>query len=90
MLSDELSALWNSGLGNVSHIIGAGQDPVAERPRVVSRIVEFLVKHLMIVDSSPTLSRFFTFRKCTDAILTMMLIGMPEHAFAEQETIGAV
>ncbi len=86
VLSDELLALWNSGLGSVSHIIGAGQDPVAERPRVDSRIVEFLAKHLMIVDSSPTLGRIFAFRTCTDALLTMLLIGMPPQAFVLNKT----
>ena len=74
---DDLMALWNNGLRRVSHIIGADEDPVAERPRVAKRMVKVLVANLMRVDSSPTLSRFFTFRLCTDAMHTMVLLGMP-------------
>ena len=44
-------------------------------------MVEWLVKHLLLVDSSPTLSRFFTFREKTDAMLLMALLGMPPQAF---------
>ena len=49
-------------------------------------MVQFIVKRLMLVDSSPTLSRFFTFRNCTDALLTMLLIGMPPQAFKLHRT----
>ena len=47
---------------------------------MVAKFVQWIVKHLLHVDSSPTLSRFFTFRDCTDRMLTMLLIGMPAHA----------
>jgi len=57
VLPDELVALWNNGLHRLSHVVGAGEDPEAEKPRVVARMVQFIVKRLMIVDSSPTLSR---------------------------------
>ena len=86
VLPDELVALWNNGLHRLSHVVGAGEDPVVEKPRVVQRMVQFIVKRLMLVDSSPTLSRFFTFRNCTDALLTMLLIGMPPQAFVLHRT----
>ena len=86
VLPDELVALWNNGLHRLSHVVGAGEDPEAEKPRVVARMVQFIVKRLMIVDSSPTLSRIFTFRNCTDALLTMLLIGMPPQAFVLHRT----
>ena len=79
-------ALWNNGLHRVSHIIGADEDPVAERPRVAKRMVKLLVAKLLRVDSSPTLSRFFTFRVCTDAMHTMVLLGMPPQAFRLKPT----
>ena len=70
-------ALWNNGLGTMRHRLKLGEDPVEERPRVVNLFVQWVVKHLLHVDSHPTLSRFFTFRGCTDRMLTMLLIGMP-------------
>lgn len=74
-------ALWNNGLGSLRHRLAPGQDPVAERPRLVNDFVQWIVKHLLHVDSHPTLSRFFTFRGCIDRMMTMSLIGMPRHAF---------
>ena len=62
-------------------MLPANQDPTTERPRVVLKFVKWLIKHLLLVDSSPTLSRFFTFRDCTDRMLTMVLLGVPSHAF---------
>ena len=44
-------------------------------------MVEWLVKHLLLVDGSPTLSRFFTFLEKTDAMLLMALLRMPPQAF---------
>ena len=35
---------------------------------------------MLLVDGSPTLTRFFSFRICTDAMLMMVLLGMPSHA----------
>ena len=81
VVPDELISLWNNGLRRLSHIIPADQDAVAERPRVAMSMVQFVVKHLMMVDDKPTLSRFFTFRTCTDAMHTMVLIDMPTQAF---------
>ena len=86
VVPDDLMALWNNGLGRVSHIIRADQDPVAERHRVATSMVKLLVAKLLRVDSSPTLSRFFTFRCCTDAMHTMVLLGLPPHAFRLKTT----
>ena len=36
---------------------------------------------MLLVDGSPTLSRFFTFREKTDAMFLMALLGMPPQAF---------
>ena len=52
---------------------------MAERPGVAKLMVQWLAKHLLLVDGSPTLSRFFTFRAKTDAVLLMVLLGMPRH-----------
>ena len=73
--------LWNNGLGAMRHRLKPGGDPVEERPRVVNLLVQWIVGHLLHVDSHPTLTRFFTFRGCTDRMLTMSLIDMPRHAF---------
>ena len=75
-------ALWNNGCNRrLCHVLPANQDPDTERPRVVLMFVKWLVKHLHHVDSGPTLSRLFTFRDCTDRMLTMVLLGVPSHAF---------
>ena len=74
-------ALWNNGLGSLRHRLAPGQHPVAERPRLVNEFVQWIVKHLLHVDSHPTLNRFFTFRECIDKMMTMTLVGMPQHAF---------
>ena len=79
-------ALWNNGCNRrLCHVLPANQDPDTERPRVVLMFVKWLVNHLLHVDSSPTLSRFFTFRGCTDRMLTMVLLGVPSHAFKLQK-----
>ena len=74
-------ALWNNGLHRLSHVVRIGEDPVVERPRLVREFVQFIVQHLLYVDSAPTLSRFFTCRDCIDRMLGMHLIGMARHAF---------
>ena len=82
VLPDEMLALWNNGCNRrLCLVLPANQDPDAERPRVVLMFVKWLAKHLLHVDSSPTLSRFFTFRDCADRMLTMVLLGVPSHAF---------
>ena len=73
--------LWNNGLHHLSHVVWPGEDPVVERPRLVTEFVKFIVKHFLHVDSAPTLSRFFTCRDCLDRMLAMHLIGMERHAF---------
>ena len=81
VLPDELLTLWNNGLRRMCHVLDAGQDPKTERPRVVALFVQWIVKHLLHVDSRPILTRFFTFRNCTDRMFTMGLIGAPSHVF---------
>ena len=81
VVPDRMLALWNNGLGDLRHRLEPGLDPDEERPRVVSDFVQWIVKHLLHVDSHPTLSRFFTFRGCVDRMLTMSFIDMPKNAF---------
>ena len=81
VVPDDMLRLWNNGLGHLRHRLPPGQDPVEERPRLVNEFVQWIVKHLLHVDTHPTLSRFFTFRACVDRMLTMALILMPKHVF---------
>ena len=77
VVPEEMLALWNNGLSIMRHRLPPGEDPVQERPRIRDRFVHWISKHLLHVDSHPTLSRFFTFRDCIDRMLTMSLIDMP-------------
>ena len=81
VLPDDLLELWNNGLGNLSHVIGADRDKDEEKPRMVAKFVRWLTEHLMKVDAKPVLSRFFTFRQCIEAMLAMSLLGFSQHAF---------
>ena len=76
VLPDELMSLWNNGLHSMTHVVPAGHDPEAERPTLVARFAKFIIDNLLHVDSAPTLTRFFTFRGCTDRMTTMEMIGM--------------
>ena len=80
VLPDDLLELWNNGLGNLSHVIGADRDKDEEKPRMVAKFVRWLTVHLMKVDAKPVLSRFFTFRQCIEAMLAMSLLGFSQHA----------
>ena len=80
VLPDSFLALWNNGCRRLSHVIPADRDPVAERPRVAKLMMQWLVTNLLQVDGCPTLTRFFSFRNKTDAMLVMVLLDMPQHA----------
>ena len=69
VLPDDLLELWNNGLGNLSHVIGADRDKDEEKPRMVAKFVRWLTVHLMKVDAKPALSRFFTRRQCIESML---------------------
>ena len=79
VLPVECMELWNNGLGRTCHRIAVGSDPELERPRVVQCFVQWICTHLLHVNSHSSFSRFFTFRACLDRMLTMYLVGMPEH-----------
>ena len=82
VLPTSMLALWNNGLGVMRHRLrNPDENPDVERANVVSQFVQWIVKHLLHVDSHPTLTRFFTFRGCCDRMLTMFLIDMPQNAF---------
>ena len=53
VLLDNMLELFNNGIGHLSHVVSAGQVPGAERPRLVREFVQFIVRHLMHVDSAP-------------------------------------
>ena len=87
VLPNAMLALWNNGHRNgLCHVVQADQDPATERPRVVANFVKWIVTNLLRVGSSPTLSRFFTFRDCIDNMHTMMLIGLPQHVLQVRST----
>ena len=86
VLTDEMLTLWNVGIQRLCHVVPAGGCPIVERPRLVREFVHCIVKHLLHVDSSPTLSRFFTCRDCQDRMLTMHMMGLVPHAFQVRKT----
>ena len=55
VLPDKMLELFNNGIGmgRVSHVVRRGQHPDSERPRLVREFVQFIVKHLLHVDSAP-------------------------------------
>ena len=79
VIPDAMVALWNNGLGELSHAIATGTDPAAARGALVDKLTAFLVGTLLKGDAHPTLSRFFTFRACVDKMLAMFLLGMVKH-----------
>ena len=81
VVPDTMVALWNNGVGNLSHMLPIGADPVASRPELVRQFTAFLVESLLTPDEHPTLTRFFSYRVIIDAMLTMDLIGMPLEVF---------
>ena len=76
VLPDAMLALFNNGLGKLSHVVASSDAAVAaaERPRWVGKFVQWILDHLARVEHSPTPSRFFTFRAATDRMLTLSLI----------------
>ena len=73
--------MWNNGLQRLCHVVRVGEDPIQQRPRLVREFVQCIVNLLFKIDSTPTLSRFFTFRACVVRMLTMHMIGLVKHAF---------
>ena len=79
VIPDAMLALWNNGLGELSHAIATGTDPAAARGALVDKLTAFLVGTLLKGDAHPTLSRLFTFRACVDKMIAMFLLGMVKH-----------
>ena len=73
VIPDEMVALWNNGLCRLCHVVRHGQSPVDERPGLVVAFTRWIVRHLLQVDGSPTLSRFFTFREKMDGMLLISI-----------------
>ena len=76
VVPDELIKLWT--LDN--HINGA------ERKSVEMQRAEFVLNDLLPGDAHPTLSRFFTFRRCVDCMTTMDLLKYPLQGFQVKAT----
>ena len=80
VIPDSMLRLWNNGFrAGPRHRVRPGEDPNEERPRVLHEFIQWIVTHHLRVDSSPTLTRFFTFRECVDNMFGMQLIGLPDH-----------
>ena len=77
VIPDEMLFLWNSGLGNLSHVLDEGKEPAEQRATLVLRFSQCIIGTLLKVDSHPTLTRFFTFRGIIARMLAMHLIGAP-------------
>ena len=73
---DEMLALFNNGLGKLSHVVASSDAAVAaaSRPYWVGQLTRWFVAHLARVDASPTFSRFFSFRASTDRMLSLIHI----------------
>ena len=76
VVPDELIKLWT--LDN--HINGA------ERKSVEMQRAEFVLKDLLPGDAHPTLTRFFTFRRCVDCMTAMDLLKFPLQGFQVKAT----
>ena len=81
VIPDEMQDLWNVGANDLVHRLASGSDAdaLASRPALVNRFANFIVKRLLTPDEHPTITRFFTFRQVIDAMLTMDIIGLPQH-----------
>ena len=79
VVPDTMVELWNIGAGHLSHKLAPGVEASASRSTLVNRFTTFIVKYLLTPDEHPTLTRFFTFRKVIDAMLTMDIIGLPRN-----------
>ena len=82
VVPDTMMDLWNVGTGDLVHRLAPGAEALASRPALVSQFTTFIVKCLLTPDEAPTLTRFFSFRKVIDAMLTMDIIGgLPHNLF---------
>ena len=79
VVPDTMVELWNIGAGHLSHKLAPDVEASASRSTLVNRFTTFIVEYLLTPDEHPTLTRFFTFRKVIDAMLTMDIIGLPQH-----------
>ncbi len=64
-------------LRHVADVEGFAED---QRLAMANRWEDFVVRHLLVPDAHPTLTRFFTFRGCVDRMLLMALLDMPSTA----------
>ena len=58
VVPDTMVALWNVGVGTLSHRLAPGAAALSSRPALVNQFTAFIVKHLLTPDEHPTLSRF--------------------------------
>ena len=86
VVPEEMVALWNVGANTLAHRLVSGADALSSRPSLVNRFSSFTVKFLLTPDEHPTLTRFFSFKKVIDAMLTMDIIGLTQKVFKLEQT----
>ena len=59
VVPDVMVALWNVGVGTLSHRLAPGAADLSSRPALVNQFAAFIVKHLLAPGEHPTLTRFF-------------------------------
>ena len=68
VLPEDLMDILNNGLC-LEHVVPAGVDPDSVREDVLAKLLRIITKHLLTVDSHPTLTRMWTFGESVDRFL---------------------
>jgi hypothetical protein len=82
VLPGALLTVWNNGLGTMQYLLSLDDeqlyatDPEGFRASIVGKIVEVLRVRCLVVDESPTLSRFHTFSQHINTLLLMDFLRM--------------
>ena len=87
VISDSCCELLNGGLNPPTHICAPGVDPETVRAKLATRVYEYIVKELYVVDEKPTLTRMFTYRDCVDHCLTLSLLNVPAGCFRLRKNV---
>ena len=88
VMSDTCCELLNGGLNPPTHICPRGVDPETVRGKLVTRVYEYIVRELYVVDEKPTLTRMFTYRNCYGHCLTLSLLNAPSKCFGLRNMSG--
>ena len=87
VISDSCCELLNGGLNPPTHICAPGVDPETVRAKLATRVYEYIVKDLYVVDEKPTLTRMFTYRDCADHCLTLSWLNVPAGCFRLRKNV---